>query len=136
MAVKEKQKEKKSRIWEIITKDYKWQSYLFVVVALMTLILGILILTNVLTVKASFPILGSYPTVFAGILVAFSGLSLIYALYPFFKPAWPELKKVTWPTRKSFLADTLRVFTFLIIFALLFVLYDFFITEIWALIVS
>lgn len=136
MAVKEKQKEKKSRIWEIITKDYKWQSYLFVVVALMTLILGILILTNVLTVKASFPILGSHPTVFAGILVAFSGISLIYALYPFFKPAWPELKKVTWPTRKSFLSDAVRVFMFLIIFALLFVLYDFFITEIWTLIVS
>lgn len=136
MAVKEKQVEKKSRIWEILSKDYKWESYVFLGVSAVTLMLGILILTGVLAVKSGFPVIGSYPKVFAWILVAFAGFGVLYSLYPFFKPAWPEMKRVSWPSRKSFLGDSIRVITFIVIFALLFVLYDLFITEILALILK
>lgn len=136
MAVKNKSAEKKSRIWEILAKDYKWESYLFFAVSLLVLTLGILILTGVLTIKESFPVIGKYPKVFSWIMVGFSSFGLLYSLFPFFKPAWPEIKKVSWPSRKTFLGDSIRVFMFLIIFALLFVLYDFFITEIWTLIVG
>lgn len=122
------------RIIEYIKEEHKWENYFFLFIALLTLILGCLILTGALVVKSDFPIIGSIPTVFAWILVGFSIAGLIYAIYPFFKPAFPEFKKITWLTPRKFLADTIRVFLFLIIFTLLFLLYDSFIAEILALI--
>ncbi len=136
MAVKEKNKEQKSRIWEILSKDYKWESYVFLLISLVVLILGTLILTGTLSVKENMPVIGSHPKPFAWVLVVASGFGVLYAVYPFFKPAFPELKRVKWLSKREFLADSIRVFMFLIIFALLFVLYDFFLMEIWSLIVS
>ncbi len=136
MAVKEKNKEQKSRIWEILSKDYKWESYVFLLISLVVLILGTLILTGTLSVKENMPVIGSYPKPFAWALVVASSFGVLYAIYPFFKPAFPELKRVKWLSKREFLADSIRVFMFLIIFALLFVLYDFFLMEIWSLIVK
>ncbi len=125
MAIKQKKQElKKSRLWELITTEHKWENYAFVVISLLTLVLGVLILTSVLTVKSNFPLLGAKPKLFAWILVGISSFGLIYALYPFFKPAWPELKKVTWPTGKTFVGNSVRVFIFVICMALIFLAYD------------
>lgn len=127
---KKKEKEEgKSRILEYLATEHKWENYLFVVVSLVTLVLGILILTGALVVKEDFPLIGDYPKVFAWILVGFAGFGLLYAIYPFFKPAFPEFKKISWLSGKKFLANTIRVFTFLIIFTLLFLLYDIFISQ-------
>lgn len=136
MAVKEKNKEQKSRIWEILSKEYKWENYLFLLISVVVLVLGTLILTGTLTVKENMPILGSHPKAFAWVLVVVASFGTLYAVYPFFKPAFPELKRVKWLSKKEFLADSIRVFMFLIIFTLLFILYDFFIMEIWSLIVK
>ncbi|MGM9969012.1 MAG: preprotein translocase subunit SecE [Anaeroplasma sp.] len=122
------------RIWEYLKTEHKWENYFFVVISLITLILGCLILTGSLVVKDNFPVIGDHPTAFAIILVVAAGLGLIYALYPFYKPAIPEFKKITWLTLPKFLGNTIRVFLFLIIFTLLFLLYDAFITEILRLI--
>lgn len=127
---KKKEKEEgKSRILEYLATEHKWENYLFVVVSLVTLILGTLILTGALVVKEDFPLIGDYPKVFAWILVAFAGFGLLYAIYPFFKPAFPEFKKISWLSGRKFLANVIRVFTFLIIFTLLFLLYDIFISQ-------
>ncbi len=131
----EKNKEKfegKSRILEYLKTEHKWENYLFLVVSVITLLLGILMLTDALVVKEDFPLIGKYPDVFAWILVVIAGIGVIYALYPFFKPAFPEFKKVTWLTWGKFLGNAIRVFLFLIIFTLLFLLYDSFITQILA----
>lgn len=130
MAIKQKEKTKKSRLWEMFSTVTKWENYFFVVISLLTLLLGILILTGVLSIKSGFPVIGSYPTAFAWILVVISGFGLIYALYPFFKPAYPELKKVTWPRGRQFAADTFRVFVFIMILSLLFMAYDIIISAI------
>lgn len=131
----EKSKEKfegKSRILEYLKTEHKWENYLFVVVSLVTLLLGILMLTGALVVKEDFPLIGSYPDVFAWILVIVAGIGVVYAIYPFFKPAFPEFKKISWLSWTKFLGNAVRVFLFLIIFALLFLLYDSFITQILA----
>ncbi len=130
MAIKNKETEKKSRILEILTTETKWESYLFVLVSIAALVLGILFLNGILAIRSDFPVLGSIPTAFAIILVVIGTIGLIYGLYPFFKPAWPELKKVTWPTWMHFLGDTVRTFIFIITLALLFILFDVLITEI------
>lgn len=131
----EKNKEKfegKSRILEYLKTEHKWENYLFVVVSVVTLLLGILMLTNVLVVKEDFPLIGKYPDAFAWTLVVISGIGVLYAIFPFFKPAFPEFKKISWLSGIKFLGNSIRVFLFLIIFALLFLLYDSFITQILA----
>lgn len=131
----EKSKEKfegKSRIMEYLKTEHKWENYLFLAVSVITLLLGVLMLTDALVVKEDFPLIGNYPDVFAWILVVIAGIGVVYALYPFFKPAFPEFKKVTWLTWPKFLENAVRVFLFLIIFTLLFLLYDSFITQILA----
>ena len=132
MAIKQKQEEKTSKLWEILSKDYKWESYVFFFISLIVLLLGCLILTGTLTINANAPLIGSWPIGFAWILVVFGSFTLIYAVYPFFKPALPEIKKVQWLKGKKYFGNVIRVFSFIIIFALLFLLYDMFITEILA----
>ncbi len=132
MAIKQKKEEKQSKLMEILSKDYRWENYVFFVVSLLVLLLGILILTGTLTINSDAIIIGSFPTTFAWILVVVGSLTLIYAVYPFFKPALPEIKKISWLKGKKYFGNVLRVFTFIIIFALLFLLYDMFITEILA----
>ena len=130
MAVKEKQGEKKSRILEYLKETHKWENYAFLIAAVIVLVLGCLILTDTLVVKDNAWLIGDYPDVFAWILVGVSGAFTLYGLVPFFQPAVPEFKKVAWLPFKKFVANSLRVILFLVIFASLFLLYDSFITQI------
>lgn len=122
------------RVWEYIKEEHKWESYVSLFFSLVVLILGCLMLSGTLVVKENIPVIGSIPTLFAWILVVLGAGGLLYSVYPFFKPAFPEFRKISWLTGYKFLGNTVRVFLFLIIFTLLFLLYDSFITEILALI--
>ena len=118
-----------NRIAEYLKTEHKWENYLFVVVSIITLLLGGLMLSGSLVVKDNFPLLGDYPDVFAWALVIIGAAGTIYALYPFYKPAFPEFKKISWLSMPKFLGNIIRVFLFLIIFTLLFLLYDVFISQ-------
>ena len=135
----EKKQEKKERmgiyrIGEYLKEEHKWENWLFLGVSIIVLLLGLLILNGSLVVKENFPLIGGAPNVFAWILVGVSALGILYALYPFFKPAFPEFKKITWLTFPKFMGNTVRVFLFLIIFTGLFILYDTFIASLFMLI--
>ncbi|MDE6584293.1 MAG: preprotein translocase subunit SecE [Anaeroplasmataceae bacterium] len=132
MAVKEKKDNKPSRIWQYLKETHKWENYVFLVFAVLVLLLGCLILTGSLSVKQDFWLIGSHPTAFGWVLVSIAGVFTVYGLYPFFKPALPEFKKVTWLTFGKWVGNSIRVLLFLVIFALLFLLYDAFITQILA----
>ncbi|MDE6047331.1 MAG: preprotein translocase subunit SecE [Anaeroplasmataceae bacterium] len=132
MAVKEKTQDKPSRIWQYLKETHKWENYVFLVFSVLVLVLGCLILTNALSVRQDFWLIGKYPKAFGGVLVGIAGVFTLYGLYPFFKPAFPEIKKVTWLTLGKWIGNSIRVLLFLVIFALLFFLYDAFITEILA----
>lgn len=129
MAIKEKKEVQTSRIWEYISTEHKWESYVFMFLSIAVLILGVFILNGTLTVKSTVPIIGSFPTAFAIIIVVVATLSLLYAIYPFVKVAFPELKKITWAGKKLFLGNTLKVFLFLTIFTLLYLMYDVLVSE-------
>jgi preprotein translocase subunit SecE len=131
MAIKQKVKDedKKSRILEILQTDYKWETYLFIALSIIVTVIGVLLLTGTLTISSQAPVIGSFPKVFSILLVVFGGLGLVYGLFPFAQYAWPELKKVTWPTKKVFIGNTIKVFTFLIIFTLVYLMYDVVISE-------
>ena len=129
MAVKEKKQDKPSRIWQYLKETHKWENYVFLFFSVVVLALGLLILTGALNVKEDAWLIGDYPKVFAWILVGLSGLFTLYGLYPFFKPALPEIKKVSWLSFGKFLSNAIRVLLFLAVFASLFLLYDAFITN-------
>lgn len=130
---KRERSEGRSRIMEYLRTEHQWENYLFLIVSVVTLVLGFLIVDGTLIIKESFPLIGKHPKIFSWSLVVISFFGLIYALYPFFKPAFPEFKKINWLPWKKFLGNTIRVFLFLIIFTLLFLLYNKFIYEILAL---
>ncbi|MDE6946425.1 MAG: preprotein translocase subunit SecE [Anaeroplasmataceae bacterium] len=130
MAVKEKTGEKQSRIWQYLKETHKWENYVFLIFAVLVLVLGCLILTSSLTVKENFWLIGEHPMAFGWVLVSLAGVFTLYGLYPFFKPAFPEFKKITWLTFGKWLGNSIRVLLFLVIFALLFLLYDAFITQV------
>lgn len=135
MAIKEKKEtEGKSRIIEYFKTEHKWENFVFPFLAITLLILGTLILNNTLTINETVPLIGNFPKLFAWLIVGLSSLALILTIYPFFKPAWPEFRKVTWPNKKLFGGNTVRVFAFLITLTLLFLLYDAFISRLIALI--
>ena len=128
MAVKEKQQFKPSRIWQYLKETHKWENYVFLFFSVVVLVVGLLIVTGTLTIKDDAWLIGDYPKVFAWILVGVSGLFTLYGLYPFFKPAFPEIKRVQWLTFGKFLSNAIRVLLFIVIFTLLFLLYDAFIS--------
>jgi len=103
-----------------------------IAVGIAALLVGVLILVGTLTPKSDFWLIGTYPKVVAWVLVAGGAVLILYGLWPIYKPSFPELKKITWLTGKKYWADVIRVFLFLIIFALLFLLYDTFIQEVLA----
>lgn len=122
------------RIAEYIKTEHKWENFLFLALSAIVMVLGGLILNGALVVRENMPLIGEHPDIFGWILLGMGFLFLLYSLYPFFKPAFPELKKITWLTGKKFLADLLRVFLFIIILVSLFILYDALITGVLRLI--
>lgn len=129
MAVKKTNVEKESRIWEYLKTEHKWENYLFIFLSLALLVLGIFILNGTLQVNKSVPIIGSFHVPFAIIIVVISVISLVYALYPFFKNSYPEVKKVTLPGWALFIGNTVKVLVFLSIFTLVYLMYDVLVSE-------
>lgn len=137
----EKKQEKEAnlgvyRIAEYLKEEHEWENWLFLAISIITLVLGCLMLNGALQVKSDFPLVGEHPTVFAWVLVGLAAVGLLYALYPFLKPAFPEIKKITWLSGSKFLGNAIRTFVFIIILTLLFMLYDVFIAELLDLILN
>ena len=81
-------------------------------------------------------IFSDHPLVLTWILIGAGALGLLYALYPFLKPAFPEIKKISWLTMPKFLGNVIRTFVFIGVFTGLFILYNYFCSEIFALIIN
>lgn len=132
MAIKQKVENKKSKLGEILSKEYKWEIYVYLFISIASVLIGVLFLNGTLTISRTIPFIGTIAPAIPWILLVLGGFLFIYSAYPFFKPALPEIKKVTWLKGKQYLGNVIRVFSFLIVFALLFLLYDMFITELLA----
>lgn len=130
IAKKHEKMEGRSRILEYLAEEHKWESYLFVVVGILTILVGGLIFSGALTVKENIVLIGDHPKALAWTLVIIGSLGTVYALFPFFKPAFPEFKKITWIKGWKFVGNIIRTFLFIFIFAALFLLYDAFIQQI------
>lgn len=128
MAIKQKQVEQKSKLLEVLTTEYKWENLLLGILATLSGALAMMIISGstLLQINENFPILGqgNNGIIFAWVLFAISVFGLILVVYPFFLPAIPELKKITWPSWPKFLDHSVRVLIFLIILTGMLLLYD------------
>ncbi len=119
MAIKQKEQQPKNKLMEILTTEYKGESLLLGVLATITAALAVMIIGNVqgFHIPAEFPVLGGSPNdmIFAWTVLVIALLGLALVIYPFFLPAFPELRKITWAGFKEFLDNAVRVLFFVII---------------------
>ncbi len=128
MAIRQKPVEQKSKLLEVLTTEYKWENLLLGVLATISGALSLMIISGstLLQINDNFPILGqgNNGIIFAWVLFAISLFGLILVIYPFFLPAIPEIKKISWPSWPKFLDHSVRVLIFLIILTGMLLLYD------------
>lgn len=123
--------EKKKGILSLLSKEYKYEGLLLLILSIITILLGVMILLGIssegaegLVVNENFYFIGEYPTAFAWILIVLGVVAFVLAVWPYYKPSIKEMKKVTWPTKKEMLENTAVTLVFVVILSLLFVGYD------------
>ena len=128
MAEVAKTEKKKNRVLEFLSKEYKYENLILVLLAIFAIVLGVLILIpnekGGLTVDEGFFLIGSYPRVFAWILVVLGGLSLLLVLWPFYKPSVSEIRHITGLKRSEFFENIISVLIFILVLAFFFLLVD------------
>ena len=135
MAIKQKPIEQKSKLLEVLTTEYKWENLLLGILATISGALALMIISGntLLQINENFPILGqgNNGIIFAWVLFAISVFGLILVIYPFFLPALPELKKITWPTFPKFIDHSVRTLIFLFILTGVILLFNILITRLF-----
>ncbi len=123
--------EKKKGVLSLLAKEYKYEGLVLLILGIVVTVLGSLILLGVstsgsegLVINENFYFIGEYPTLFAWLLVILGAAAIILAIYPYYKPSIKEMKKISWPSKKQMLTDTLTVLSFIVIIAVLFIGYD------------
>jgi preprotein translocase subunit SecE len=121
--------EKKSfNVLNVLRKEYPFEGILLGLLGTLVLVLGVYILEGeVLEVRLTDWWIFDAPwkiVTFSVIIMLIGASALIYAIAPFFIPGLKEMNKVSWPTRSILNNHLARVFGFLIIVAVMFILYD------------
>jgi len=115
---------KPNRVWEILTKEYKYESIVLVVVSIVIMIITAYILNGTLTINPNFFLLGDYPTISAIVFFVAGFIGLVVGLWPLFKPSFKEINRLTPPTRRTYLDHTIKVFSFILGLIAIFLIYD------------
>lgn len=131
MAEKKENVKKENKILTIFTKEYKYEGIILLFLSLIALVLGTLVLMGIssegesgLVINENVFLIGDYPSAFAWILVVLGAVSLILAVWPFYKPSIAEAKRITWSTKGQLLKNTAIVFAFILIMSIFFIFSD------------
>lgn len=124
MAIKEKT-EKKGKLLDVLKTEYKWENIVLAILASLALAFSLMIINGTLTVRADFPVIGSYPSVFAWILFSVATIGILLVVAPFFIQALPEVKRISWANFKTSVDAVIKVFIFIIILAFLLIGFDY-----------
>ena len=82
--------EKKSRVWDILQKDYKYESLFLVLISIVIMVVSAFLMNGTLTIRAEFPLLGNFPTVSAIVFFVAGFIGLVVGSWPIFKPSFKE----------------------------------------------
>ena len=128
------QKQKKNRLAEVFTKDYKYEGLVLLLLSIIAIILGGYFLVDCYTLDpvtneygqpfgdAFF--LGTYPKVFSWLLTGLGAVSFLLSIWPYYKPSIYEIKRVSWPRKKEMLENSISTFIFVLIFVAFFLVVD------------
>lgn len=128
--------QKPSKVWEVLSKEYRYESLILVFFAIVLMIVSAYILNGTLTLRTDIPVLGLlglYPLVSASVFFVAGFVGLIVGAWPIFKPSFKEVKRLTPPTRKIFIDHIIKVFTFILGLTAIFLIYDTIITQLFSL---
>ena len=128
-----------SRVMAILKKEYAFENWLLAILAPVIILYGVYIVLGkfgTLDLASAlgnsgigiidFFFLTKLRRILTGVFLILIGtLVLIYLLIPYLQPSFIEMKKVTWPDAKTLASSSTRVFLFLIILAIFFVLLSF-----------
>lgn len=131
MAEKKENVKKENKILTIFTKEYKYEGIILLFLSLIALVLGTLVLMGIssdgesgLVINENVFLIGDYPSAFAWILIVLGAVSLVLAVWPFYKPSIAEAKRITWSTKGQLLKNTAIVFAFILIMSIFFIFSD------------
>lgn len=119
---------KTNKVLEILRKEYPFERVLLGVLGILVIVLGVyLIEGSILEIRYTDLWIFNSDTkilIFSIFVVLVGSVSFLMAIWPFFVPSFAEMKKVSWPNQKTIANHSARVFGFIIVLALFFVLID------------
>ena len=117
-----KAKENKT-VW---TKEHKYENLILAVLAIVAIELGVLILTNVLTIPDGAFLIGDKPmnVIFPWALVILGAISVVLSVFSFFIPSFAETKHIKGLKITQYLVNIATVIIFILILALFFIACD------------
>lgn len=134
------QEQKPNKVIEILRKEYPFERILLGILGAFVLILGVyLVEGELLTIKlTSWWIFNTElkRTIFAAFIILVGAFAFIISIWAFFVPSFAEMKKVTWPNRNTILNHSARVFGFIIILSLFFVVIDLGLVELFKVLIG
>ena len=120
---------KKNKVMEILRKEYPFEKILLGILGAIVLVLGVyLVEGTILEIRyTDFWIFNSdlKITIFSIFVIVIGAVSFVLSVWPFFVPSIGEMKKVSWPNRVTITNHSARVFGFILLLGLFFVLVDF-----------
>jgi len=129
------QSNKPNRIMQILTTEYKGESLLLVAVSIVIMVVSAYIIDGTLIINSDFPVIGQFPTVSVVVFMTAGAVGLVIGSWPLFKPSVAEISRLTPPTKATYADHMIKVFTFILIFLAVFLIYDSVITATFGLFV-
>jgi len=138
----DKRAEGMKRIWNFIKEEHEFENWILFALSIILLVLGLYILIAAASTaddattsfaQTYFNIANSGWAIFdaswkvilvSSIVVAISVASIVYCLFPVFKPSFKEMKYVTWTSKKDLFTNSLIVVVFIAFLTVLFYLFD------------
>jgi hypothetical protein len=117
-------KQAKKGTMSVLSKEYKYENLILAFLAVFAIVLGALIVNGTLVIGKDYFLIGSYPKVFAWVLVGLGAISLLLVALPFYKPSFDEAKHIKGLKKSEFLVNIARVLIFIFILAGFFFLCD------------
>lgn len=125
MAIKKREKDTSSKLLDVLKTEYKWENVVLAILASLALAFSLMIINGTLAVRQNFPVIGSYPLIFAWILFSISVIGILLVIAPFFIQALPEVRRISWADWKTSIDAVTKVFIFVTILAFLFLGFDY-----------
>lgn len=134
--VKDNNKEQDTgRVMRILRKEYAFENWLLAILSPVLIIYGVYIIggtfgtVNLTLGNSGVGIIDFFfntdlKRILTGTFLILIGvLVLIYLFIPYLRPSLVEMKKVTWPTTKDLVTNSLKVIGFILVVSLFFVLF-------------